>query len=286
MAELKRSRRLVSFAGSSVEVDFTEGRAADIVGFLYGHTPADEAVSPHVTLRLREDPGTGRFSLYRGGHPCCEDASLGHVATWLLHVTCGALAGGSRRGLVLHAASVMWNGRALMLPGRSGAGKTTVAASLMSQHFTYLTDELTHVVDSPPRVEAFARPLRVHEPALGALEDRHQLMSRALGVMTSPDGVLVAPKGLGGGEPPRRVSLAAVVFPRYRAGCAFSLVPLSPARSALLLMEGLLNAQNFSDRGFDQVVQLASRLPAWEIHYGHLEQIERHLDAVKAVLRP
>ena len=47
------------------------------------------------------------------------------------------------RGLVIHAASLIRNGRAFLFPGRSGSGKTTIAR--LSRDATLLSDELSIV---------------------------------------------------------------------------------------------------------------------------------------------
>ena len=60
----------------------------------------------------------------------------------------------------MHAGVVGWKGWALVLPGKSGAGKTTLVAELIRAGATYYSDEYA-VLDERGRVHPYARPLAV-----------------------------------------------------------------------------------------------------------------------------
>ncbi|MCU1279958.1 MAG: hypothetical protein JWM53_3504 [bacterium] len=67
---------------------------------------------------------------------------------------------GAPRRLFLHAGVVGWRGRAIVLPGPSHAGKTTLVAELVRAGATYYSDEYA-VMDGGGRVSPYPRPLRV-----------------------------------------------------------------------------------------------------------------------------
>jgi|CXWL01.1.fsa_nt_gi hypothetical protein len=60
--------------------------------------------------------------------------------------------------VVVHAGVVGWNGRAVMFPGHSYAGKSTLVAALVHAGATYYSDEFA-VLDHDGRVHPYARPL-------------------------------------------------------------------------------------------------------------------------------
>jgi hypothetical protein len=62
----------------------------------------------------------------------------------------------------LHAGVVGWRGRAIVLPGRSFAGKTTLVRELVRAGATYYSDEYA-VLDGSGLVHPFARPLAIRE---------------------------------------------------------------------------------------------------------------------------
>lgn len=63
----------------------------------------------------------------------------------------------------VHSGCVEWSGRAMLLPGRSMAGKTTMTAALLAAGARYMSDEFA-VLDSSGRVHAYPRTLRVRRP--------------------------------------------------------------------------------------------------------------------------
>jgi hypothetical protein len=80
-----------------------------------------------------------------------------------------ALASGAEEHVFIHAGAVARAGRAIVLPGRSWSGKSTLVAALVRAGADYLSDEYA-VLDSNGRVHPFAKPLSVRAP--GSLSQR------------------------------------------------------------------------------------------------------------------
>ena len=68
------------------------------------------------------------------------------------------LATRSKRRTFVHAGVVGWRGRAILLPGRSRSGKTTLVAELIRAGASYFSDEFA-VLDARGRVHPFAKTL-------------------------------------------------------------------------------------------------------------------------------
>lgn len=62
----------------------------------------------------------------------------------------------------VHAGVVLWRGRALLLPGMSHAGKSSIVAALLRQGATYFSDEYA-LIDAEGKVHPYARPLMVRD---------------------------------------------------------------------------------------------------------------------------
>jgi hypothetical protein len=71
-----------------------------------------------------------------------------------------SLASRSTQRTFVHAGVVGWRGRAIVVPGRSRSGKTTLVAELVKAGATYLSDEFA-VLDARGRVHPFAKPLSI-----------------------------------------------------------------------------------------------------------------------------
>jgi hypothetical protein len=81
------------------------------------------------------------------------DIALDSIASDVQHM----VAEHSRQHLYLHAAVIGWRGRAVLLPGRTCAGKSTLALALARAGATYFSDEFARI-DTCGLVHPFPRP--------------------------------------------------------------------------------------------------------------------------------
>ncbi len=94
------------------------------------------------------NPQTGRGLVRQNPNPYSLDSVLRIVHSLIL---------ASRGGFLLHAASAVFDGRAYLFSGVSGAGKTTMTR-LAPDEVTLLTDEISYVRPSPAGYAAFGTP--------------------------------------------------------------------------------------------------------------------------------
>jgi hypothetical protein len=119
------------------------------------------------------------------------------------------------RRLFLHAGVVGWRGRALVLPGDSYSGKTTLVVELLRLGARYYSDEYA-VLDANGRVHPYPRPLKLRLDG-------------------EPLARVVAPEALGTvGRRPLPVTLVALC--RYRTGARFRPRTLAPGAAMLELL--------------------------------------------------
>jgi hypothetical protein len=122
-------------------------------------------------------------------------------------------------------------GRAVLVCGPPGSGKSTLTAELVRRGLAYVTDEVTSIDPIDLRITPFRKPVSLREgshsvhpwlrPAPGSVADR-----------LSGHHWLVAPDQLGGAEPPDRpIFPSLVVLPTHTPGTTarVSEVPLSEA---------------------------------------------------------
>ncbi|HSK08261.1 MAG TPA: hypothetical protein VK911_01695 [Vicinamibacterales bacterium] len=126
--------------------------------------------------------------------------------------------------LFVHAGVVEWQGRAIVLPGRSFSGKTTLVAALVRQGAAYLSDEYA-VFDARGHVHPFARPL-------------------ALRTAGGSRGEKLPVEALGGraGSGPLPVGLVALA--RYRRAASWNPRELSRGQGVLALFANTVPARS------------------------------------------
>lgn len=272
--------RIVSFAGSSVRIDAVGDDAVALTGFLFdGVRPAD-GPPPHVTLRVATH-GAVR-SLHVDDVLYCERESVGSLASALLDQTLFHLSDRSTGGLVLHAAAVSVGSRVVLLPGASGAGKSSLTAWLASHGFDYLTDELVFIPSGTIDVVPFVRPLSFKASARQTIgRDAIDLEAQGTSRLDSAEGSLWRPAAVGARERLKARTLADIVFPRFAAGAALCIEPLSKADTGLELMSGLINARNLPGHGFSEVARLARAIPGARLGYGAFSQIDGWVEQLR-----
>lgn len=123
----------------------------------------------------------------------------------------------ARRRIFVHAGVVGWKGRAIVLPGRSYTGKSTLVAELLRLGATYYSDEYA-VLDAKGRVHPFLRPLSIR--ARKGNGPPHRLLPEDFGA-TRGDGPL--PVGL-------------VALTRFQKGAAWRPRTSSPGKGVLGLL--------------------------------------------------
>jgi hypothetical protein len=129
------------------------------------------------------------------------------------------IANSARTRLFVHAGVVEWGGRAILIPGRSRSGKTTLVAALVRAGATYYSDEFA-VIDGLGRVRPWARPLRIRRPGLPP--QSHPVET------------------LGGRTGQRPLRIGTIVVTAYRVGARWQPRVLSPGQMLLALIENTL----------------------------------------------
>jgi hypothetical protein len=139
----------------------------------------------------------------------------------------------------VHAGVVEWRGRAIVLPGPSLAGKTTLTTALLEAGATYFSDEFA-VLDAEGRVHPYPRPLGLRDPATGTRTSRSA---------ASLDSAV--------GTEPQPVALVAVV--RYDGSVrSWRPRPLSPAQGALALLANTVSARRDPGRALRVLERVAA----------------------------
>jgi hypothetical protein len=128
----------------------------------------------------------------------------------------------ARRRIFVHAGVVGWQGRAIVIPGRSFSGKSTLVAALVQAGATYYSDEFA-VFDAQGRVHPFSRPLSLRQEG------------------TRPRRVTAETLGGRRGAGPLPVGLIAAT--EYREGARWRPRRLSPSRAALALLANTVPAR-------------------------------------------
>jgi hypothetical protein len=129
----------------------------------------------------------------------------------------------ARRRVFVHAGVVAWRGKAIVIPGRSFSGKSSLVAALVRAGATYYSDEFA-VFDARGRVHPFPAPLSLRGVD-GEGPTRHPAESLGAGPGTRP-----LPVGL-------------VAVSAYRHGARWRPRRLTPGQGVLALLANTVPAR-------------------------------------------
>lgn len=271
----------VELGGATVRLEADDAAAAKVVEFLCGAMAEPEpSTEAPVTLRLGPGIEPSSMAVYRDDALLYQNPSVGGAAAILLERLQDHLIQQCTGGILLHAAAMARGERSLLLAGRTGSGKTTLATWLLRQGFEYLTDELLWVDASGNRMRGFSRPLHLKADG-GALFEDLLAPPGKQGVAETPHGHHLSPLHLAAGVR-REARPDVLVFPTYSPGSRLVLRPLEKAQAATRLMGCLVNARSRTAHGFEDVVRLVRDVSPYALTYSDLDEGGPQLAALLA----
>jgi hypothetical protein len=123
-----------------------------------------EAPGPPLTLfrfqHARSVDGSPAFQVVENGSEVWLSGDIHAAARVLESRIHQFVAASTEVAVFVHAGVVRWDGRAVVIPGPSHSGKSTLVAALVSMGATYYSDEYA-VIDLEGRVHGFPRRLRL-----------------------------------------------------------------------------------------------------------------------------
>lgn len=187
--------------------------------------------------------------------------------------------------VILHAAVLERAGRALVLPGEPGAGKSTLTAALCQEGFRLLSDELCLIDPGSLTITPVPRPVSLKNASIALIQARypHAVFSEAARDTLKGTVAHMQPpaEALSKAELPAAPGL--LVFPRYQADAATAFEPLARHQAVLRCVEQSFNYSLHGTTGFATLVALARASHCHSLRYSQLDEVipllQRELDA-------
>jgi hypothetical protein len=162
------------------------------------------------------------------------------------------------RRTFVHAGVVGWNGRAIVIPGRSFSGKSSLVRALVKAGASYYSDEFA-VLDERGQVHPYPIPLAIRPGRDGGPFTKYR--AEEFGGVT---GVCPLPVGL-------------VLITRYVSGARFRPRPLSPGRAVLELLAHTLPARRRPGRVLDALTRAVAEASVLRGTRGEAEATARQI---------
>lgn len=238
------------------------------------HFAAVSDFLPPRARPVRHPPEQGRFALIKdtdGGFlsVMCDEKQIAGPLD--LRLALGILDAELRMYIALHAPNHVFvhagvvgvDGHAIVLPGRSFAGKTTLVAALVKAGAEYWSDEYA-VLDADGLVHPYPKPLSVR------INDTRETDEQPV-------------ESLGGRAGDRPLPVAVIAFTSYRPGVAWALRPRTAGEGALKLLEHSVAARSRPEQVLAAVRRAATNAVVLEGERGDARQAASALLSQQAV---
>lgn len=213
---------------------------------------------PDLQYIITGNSDSNAFSLVRRGQASMAAADVGELLFLLEKDVTVALQERRPDLLFLHAAALEHRGKAYLLAGASGNGKSTTAWGLLHHGFRYLSDELSPIDLNSLYVLPYPRALCLKRapPAAYPLPTTD--------VLDFGGSIHVPVRALPAAAFPEPCELAGIFFVHYREDLQ------APVLQAIGATEGgarmyitALNALAHPSHGLDAVLHIAQRIPCY-----------------------
>jgi HprK-related kinase A len=244
---------------------------------LYRDYPKPEDDIPHFTVRLEATQWWRRFvrpSVRIAGDHMLVDALPLPLAQGVLAAEMAMnlqMALGQRHLLLLHAASVERDGKAIILTGESGSGKSTLAALLGERGWRFMGDEFALIDPATGLAWPFPRPVSLKNSSIGVLEQLVAPARFGARINGTPKGdirhLIPDAHALAGMDVPAAPAL--ILFPCF--GAARAVRPMPPGEVFIRLTQASTNYVALAERGYAALARLVADTPARAIDFADTE---------------
>ncbi|UXH78751.1 HprK-related kinase A [Roseateles amylovorans] len=184
--------------------------------------------------------------------------------------------------LLIHAAVLERDGRALLMPAPPGSGKSTLCAALAHRGWRLLSDELGLLDLDTGRVHGMARPINLKNASIPLMRAfaPQALFSASMPNTSKGTVALVRAPDEAIARRHEPAQPAWVVLPAWRADAPTRLTPIERARAFMDLAEQSFNYDLHGQAGFQALGRLVNDCQCFQFEYSRLDEAVAHFESL------
>jgi len=179
------------------------------------------------------------------------------------------ISGYAHQYLIIHAAVIEKNDKAVILPGFPGSGKSTLCAALVNSGWRLLSDELTLVDCNSGKISPVPRPVSLKNESIPLIQEMfpdalftetvHDTLKGSVSLMKAPRSSIL--------DMDKTVKASQVIFPSFQKGSHLSLTAMKKAEAFMQLADLSFNYPVLGQQGFNVLGRLIQQVDCYHFCY-------------------
>lgn len=224
--------------------------------YLFPPLPRHNVWSSPAHLEVSLEQEADKFRIFIDGELVASEISSEDLSLATVKALDDALVHRIKRYRAIHAGAVAIDGRAVLLPGSTHAGKSSLVAELLRRGASYLSDEYA-LIDSDGLVHAYPRPL--------LLRDGRPIQS------------LVLPEELNSSFARDPLQVGCILALEYTPGGEWKVHKISQSEAVMLLLRNTPHELSESPQMTDFFLRVAGEAICFEGTRGDATQAVPHI---------
>lgn len=258
------------FGEHSFEIECNNEDAYSVAEFLFQDFPGTTSVTPVRKYDIISSGSKPMLSLFDGDKRLYSGRSRYQLAYVLMNEIIFYCINTNDSQHALHAGAVFRDDKCIVLPGKSGNGKSTLSSWLVMNGFTYLTDELVFLT-MDGQVVPLTRPISLK---VNTSHESWLLQEEANGkIITSDAGSMIPHRLLNPSFEVKQPFVTDIIYPEYKPDGEPALQEISPAKSSLYLLQSHVNARNLDGHGVSELAAIVKNCRSFTLTYGSFDDL-------------
>ncbi len=184
------------------------------------------------------------------------------------------------RFIIVHAAVLAKDGKAVLFPAPPGSGKSTLTAWLSHNGWRLLSDEMALIIPCTNTVIPFVRPICLKNQSIQLAKDwfpKGNFSSIAKNTHKG-DVVHLSPPKESWEQKTTPAQIVAIVFPKYVKDHELQITSLNQVQAFMALADNAFNFSLAGDDGFKTIVKVVEQSQNYEVCYSQVHELADFLE--------
>lgn len=260
---------IFTLPGRRFKIAYHDQNLGTYLAGVFGHLDTSGAGDHLVEIAVTGN-GPEKHDIYLADKRWAAELENREVMPWLTALVFEECCKNLGEFQLLHSGVLARDGKAILLPGRSGAGKTTLTAAMAANGWQYFSDELALIDSASCRVRPFPQAMVIKSGSLPGLGRYYPGLADLPGHRRIDDRTvrfLPPTSNKSAVNNDRAMEIEALFFPVYLPQVRAECVQLSPIEALPRLAAAGSSQRSLTGPDIEALIQLADTRPCYSLYF-------------------